>query len=103
EAALVGKSREHAAHDDDGPQGFVVKEKFFAASAGEGDVDGREDTAFGQLAVQDKFHVAGSFKFFVDDIVHTATCIYQGGGDNCQAATFFNFTGGTKEAFGREE
>jgi hypothetical protein len=35
QAALVGQRGEHAAHDDDGTQGLIVKQQLFAAGAGQ--------------------------------------------------------------------
>src|SRR5581483_8335394 len=87
---LVGKSGEHAPHDDDCAQGFVVEEQFFAAGAGAGNVDGGEDAAFGKFTVQDQFHVAGAFEFLINYFIHAATGIDQGGCDDGQAASLFD-------------
>src|SRR5258707_396168 len=81
-----------AAHDDNGAQCFVIEQQFFTAGAGESDVDGGEDAAFGEFAVEDQLHVAGALEFFVDHIIHAAAGINQRGGDDSQAAAFFDFT-----------
>ena len=47
------------------------------------------------------FHVAGAFKLFVNQVVHTATGIYQTSGQDGQAAAFGGITGSAEETFSR--
>ena len=47
------------------------------------------------------FHVAGAFKLFINQVVHTAAGVYQAGSQDSQTAAFRGITGRTEEAFGR--
>ena len=60
-------------------------EQLFFSGPGLVDVDGRENPAVGELAVQNYFHVAGALEFFENYFVHAASGIDQGGGDDGQA------------------
>ncbi len=48
-----------------------------------------------------KLHVAGTFEFLVDKVIHTAAGINQAGGDDGQAPSLFDITGGAEETLGR--
>ena len=83
------------------PLHFVfLHQQVFTASAGATDIDGGVDALLGDLAIQVQFLVAGALKLFVDDFIHFRAGVHQGGGDNTQAATFLDITGGTEEALG---
>src|SRR5579884_3653689 len=64
------------------------------------DIDGWEDALVPQFAVQVDFHIAGAFELFKDHVVHAASSVYQGRGDDRQAAAFFHVARRAKEALG---
>src|SRR4029453_16453108 len=66
-----------------------------------GDVDGGEDTALGQLAVERDLHVAGTLELLVDHVVHAAVRIYQHGRDDRERAALLDVASRAKEALGR--
>ena len=79
---------------------FLGNEQLFLTGAGALDVDGREHALVDQLAVQDDFHVAGTFELFEDHFVHARAGFDQRGGDDGQRAAFFNVAGRAEEALG---
>ena len=50
----------------------------------------RENTAFRQLAVQMQLHIARTFKFFINDIIHSRTGLDQRRRQYRQASAFFH-------------
>lgn len=78
-------------------QSFWVKNEFFAAGTGGGDIDSGPDAHFGNFSIEDEFHVTGSFKFLEDKIVHTAAGFDEGGGDDGEATAFFAVAGSGEE------
>ena len=75
-------------------------QQFFFARTGTVDVDRGIDALFGGAAIKVHFHVAGTFEFLVNHVVHTAAGIDQCCGDNGERATFLDVARGTEEAFG---
>ena len=69
---------EHLAQNPYAVELFFGKQQFFFAGAGAFDVDGGEDAAVDQVAVQMHFHVAGAFELFEDDFVHAAAGVDRG-------------------------
>ncbi len=49
---------------------FRIIEQIVAAGGAEGHVNGREDAAVGELAVELEFQVAGALEFLEDHVVH---------------------------------
>ncbi len=72
-------------------------QQLFLAGAGAVDVDGREDAAVDQLAVQVQLHVAGALELLEDHVVHPGAGVDQGGGDDRQRAAFFDVAGRAEE------
>src|SRR5690606_25313236 len=90
----------------DGPdeaQFFLAEEQLLPAGAGALDVDGGEDAALGQAPVQVQLHVAGALEFLVNDVVHAAARVHQGGADDGEAAPFLQVAGGAEEPLGLVE
>ena len=76
------------------------EEQVFSSRAGFQNVDGGEDSSFLQLPVENQLHVAGSFEFLVNHIVHLASCVHKSGGKNGKAAALAHVTGRAEEPFG---
>src|SRR5690606_27332499 len=86
----------------DGPKNIEMmfrNEQFFFPGSGTADVDGRENSPFRQRTIQMKFHIARSFKFLVNHVVHPRTGINERRCQNRQAAAFFNIAGRSEEPF----
>ena len=64
------------------------------------DVDGRIHAALGQRPVQIQLHVASSFEFLENHLVHTAARFDQRAGNHGQRAAFPQVAGGAKQTFG---
>src|SRR3972149_3636599 len=79
---------------------FLREEQVFLPRAGLVQVYGREYSSFSQLPVEDDFHVAGSLELFEYDLVHTASGLDEGGGDDGQATAFLDVPGCSKEPLG---
>src|SRR5881275_2582932 len=58
-----------------------------------GNINGREQAAIGKFPIKHEFHVTGALEFLENEFVHARTRIYEGGGQNSEGATFFNFPG----------
>ena len=67
----------------------VVKQ-FLLARAGRLDVDGRENAAVHQRAVQMHLHVAGALELFKNDFVHAAAGVHQRRGHDGERAAFLD-------------
>ena len=67
-----------------------LRQHLFAPGAGTVDEDGRVDAFFRDLPIQVQLHVAGAFELLVDHLVHAGAGVDQGGGENGQAAAFFD-------------
>ena len=57
---------------------FLGEQQVFTTRTGLRNIDGREDTALGKLAVQYQFHVTGTFEFLVHHIIHLRAGFDQG-------------------------
>ncbi len=77
-----------------------VVEAVVVAGAGLGDVDGGEDAALGEFAVEADFHVAGAFEFFEDDVVEAGFGFDEGGGEDGEGAAVFDVACGAEEFAG---
>ena len=80
-------------------QFFLSREQLFFTGTGTVVVDSREDAFFSDLTREVQFHVACTFKLFVDNFVHLGTGIDKRGSDDGQAAALFHVTRRTEEAF----
>ncbi len=49
-----------------------LKQQFFTAGAGKEDVDRRINALIADLAIEHHLHVAGTFEFLKDELVHSA-------------------------------
>ena len=84
----------HAAELANGLDVFGREKFFLLARAALGDVQGGEEPAVGELAVQDQFHVAGAFELLENQFVHARAGVHQGGGDDGQRAALLDLAGG---------
>src|SRR5581483_2620187 len=73
-------------------------EQFFLARAGARDVKGWKNALVREIAVEVNLHVASTFEFLENDVVHAAAGFDQRRGDDGQAATFLNIAGRAKKA-----
>src|SRR3974390_1035053 len=87
----------------DGVDLVLGKEFFLFARAAFGNVDGREQTAIGKLAVENELHVAGAFEFLEDEFIHPGAGVNERGGQNGERTAFFNLSGGGKHLAGNFE
>ena len=76
----------------------ALKKEFLAAGAGFEDVGGGVVHLLGDLAIKHEFHVAGAFEFLEDEVVHAATGLDEGGGEDGEGAGFAGVAGGGEEA-----
>ena len=74
------------------------KKQIISSRTGTQDIDRREDALLGKFAVKHQLHVAGSLKFLVNNIVHTAARLNQRGRQNRQAAALAYISRRTEEA-----
>ena len=79
-------------------QNVGQEQQFLAAGAGAIDVDRRIDTLFGHASIEVDFQIAGTLELFVDDVVHAAAGVDQGGGDDGQRTAFLDVARGAEEA-----
>ena len=98
-----GKLGELFAEDVDAGEFFGVVEEVFAPGARVEDVDGGEDAFFDEFAGEVELHVAGAFEFLEDDFVHAAVGVHKGGGNNGEAAAFFDVASCPEEFLGGKE
>ena len=75
-----------------------IGEQLLLAGAGAGDVHRREGALVGDLAVENKFGIAGALELFEDDFVHPAAGVDQRGGDDGQRAALLDVARGAEEA-----
>ena len=80
-----------------------IQKQILSSGPGLHDIDGREYTALGELAVKDQFHISGALELFIDDIVHLGSGIDQGGGKDRKAAAFSHISRRAEESLGRME
>ena len=59
------------------PEAFRRAQQLFAARAGLQHVDGREDAAIGDGAIEDQLHVAGALELLKDHLVHATAGLDQ--------------------------
>src|SRR5438477_12252263 len=50
-----------------------------------------------QRAIKMQLHVARSFEFFKDKLVHAATCFHQSSREHSEAPAFFDISGGAEK------
>ncbi len=67
------------------------------------DIHSREDPAFRKPAAKMEFHIPGSFKFLVYEIIHAAPRIDEAGGNDGERSSLLDVSGSAKEALGRVE
>src|SRR5579884_1687480 len=96
----TGDRVEHLAQHPDAVKLISWHQQLLLARSRAIDIDGWEDALIHQLAVQVDFHIAGAFELFKDHVVHAASSVYQGRGDDRQAAAFFHVARRAKEALG---
>src|SRR5690606_11452542 len=101
EIRVFRQMRPHAAQRVDALEHVRPKQQLFTPRRRLLDVEGREYAALLQLAAEVQLHIAGSFEFLVDHVVHFAAGIHQTGGDDRQAATFFDVARRAKDALWR--
>ena len=73
DAVLAAHWIENAAQHEHLLEIFRRNQQIFLTGAGLGDVDRREHTLIGDLAVKHDFRVTGALEFFEDDFVHART------------------------------
>ena len=73
---------------------FSREEFLLLARAALGNVNGREQAAVGQLAVQNQLHVAGALELLENQFVHARAGVHQRRGQDGQRAALFNLAGG---------
>src|SRR5882672_10082908 len=95
----------HCAHRIENPAQHVHllehigrREQFFLAGAGPCDVDGREGAFVRDLAIENKFGIAGALELFEDHFVHAATGIDERGCDDGERTSFLDIARGTEKA-----
>ncbi len=76
----------------------ALQKEFLAAGAGFEDVCGGVVHLFGDLAIEHEFHVTGAFEFLEDEVVHAATGLDKGGGEDGEGTGFTGVACGGEEA-----
>ena len=66
-------------------------------------IDGREDAAVGEVAVELELHVARALELLEDDLVHLGAGVDERRGEDGEAAAPLDVAGGAQEALGRVE
>src|SRR6266536_3510416 len=84
-------------------QFLVAEQQLLLAGRGGVDVQGGEDAALGQLAVQPHLHVPGALELLEDDLVHARAGVHQRGREDRQRAAVLDISGRAEEALGRVE
>ncbi len=80
-----------------------VDEQVLLARARGREVDGREQPALGDLAVEDQLHVAGALELLEDHLVAAAAGVHEGRGDDRQRAALFELSRSAEELFGNRQ
>ena len=91
---------EKLSEDPDTVVGICIIEEVVPTCRGKDQIDGREDSLVGEVAVQLEFHVAGALEFLKDNVVHLGTGFSESGGKDGKRAAAFDITGSTEEALG---
>ena len=78
---------------------FRIEQKIFSSGTGFLDIQCRENSLFGKLAVKDKLHVSGSLELFVYDIVHLASGIDKCRCQDRQASALTHISRCSEETF----
>ena len=79
---------------------FRIHQHFFATCTAAVDIDGGPDTFFDQFPIEHDFQVSSAFEFLKDHLIHFASGLDQGRGDDRQRAAFFDFACRAEESFG---
>src|ERR1019366_5086141 len=77
---------------------LLIEEELFLARARTVEVDGREDTAVDELAVEVDLHVAGPLELLEDHVVHARARVDEGRRDDRERAALLDVPGGSEEA-----
>src|SRR5688572_23362143 len=77
---------------------ILARDQLFTTRTRTVDVDCREDTLFGDAAIEVDFGVTRTLELFVDHIVHARTGIDQRRCENGQRPAFLDIASGTEEA-----
>ena len=80
---------------------LLVDQQVLVARTRGNRVDGRENAAIGQVAVELELHVAGTLELLKDDLVHLGTGIDECGGQDGERATVLDIAGCTQKTLGR--
>ena len=91
------------AQDPDAVDIFGIVEQVVAAGGAERHVDGREDAAVGELAVELELEVAGALEFLEDHVVHLGAGLRKGRRQDGERSAAFDVAGGAEEALGLVE
>ena len=76
----------------------MIEQLFFTRTALD-QVDSGIDAAVGQAAIEDQLHIACSFEFFKDHLIHSRACIDQRCRNDGQRSALFDITSSSKETF----
>ena len=87
-----------AADEVDFVEGVLGEEQFLAAGAGFEDVHGGVDIAFGDLAVEDEFHVTGALELHEDRLIGAGVRLDKGGGEDGEGSCLAGVAGSGEEA-----
>src|SRR5215217_721162 len=80
---------------------LLGEQQLLLAGGGGVDVQGGEDAALGQLAVQADLHVPGALELLEDDLVHPRPGVDERGGQDGQRPALLQVAGGPEEPLGR--
>src|SRR5215217_7158276 len=80
---------------------LLGEQQLLLAGGGGVDVQGGEDAALGQLAVQAHLHVPGALELLEDDLVHPRPGVDERGGQDGQRPALLQVAGGPEEPLGR--
>lgn len=97
---ISGHGEESAPERGDGFDLDLGHEFLFLARAAFCEVDRGEGASFGDLAVEDEFHVARALELFEDDLVGGGAGVDEATCDDGEAAGFFGVSRGTEDLAG---
>src|SRR6266516_2984828 len=80
---------------------LLAEQQLFLAGRGAVDVEGGEDAALGEFAVQAHLHVAGALELLEDHLVHARAGVDQCGCEDRQRAALLQVASRAEEALGR--